>query len=119
MKITIYELLGLIKEGKAPNKIKYDNYEWYFTELDYSNHKLQQCLFCDYIENRCYLYECLNDEVEIIEEEKEILKWGELALKEIKTKTDYTIRDLQTYIEVLMETQNELIDVINNMRDKE
>ena len=25
MKITIYELLGLIKDGRAPEKIKYDN----------------------------------------------------------------------------------------------
>ena len=29
MKITIYELLGLIKDGKAPKKIKYENREYY------------------------------------------------------------------------------------------
>ena len=30
MKITVYELLGLIKDGKAPKKIKYCGhiYEW-------------------------------------------------------------------------------------------
>ena len=30
MKITIYELLGLIKEGKAPNHIRYNNEDWYW-----------------------------------------------------------------------------------------
>ena len=29
MKITIYELLGLIKDGKAPEKIKYNNGKLY------------------------------------------------------------------------------------------
>lgn len=30
MKITMYELLGLIKDGKAPKEIKYENfvYSW-------------------------------------------------------------------------------------------
>lgn len=30
MKITIYELLGLVKDGKAPKKIKYKNNIFYF-----------------------------------------------------------------------------------------
>lgn len=28
MKITIYDLLGLVKDGKAPKKIRYNNEVW-------------------------------------------------------------------------------------------
>ena len=51
--------------------------------------------------------------LEIIEEDKKIEKWGNGALEEIKTKKDYKINDIQLYIEILMETQNKLIDVVN------
>lgn len=44
MKVTIYELLGLVKDGKAPKKIRYNDNE----------------------------YLNLNDYVEIIEEDKKI-----------------------------------------------
>ena len=32
MKVTIYELLGMIKDGKIPKKIKYDNDIWEYIE---------------------------------------------------------------------------------------
>ena len=32
MKITFYELLGLVKDGKAPKKIKYNNIELEYSE---------------------------------------------------------------------------------------
>lgn len=74
MKITIYELLGLIKDGKAPMIIKYDNYIWRLrTE------------FNDYFNDDSYLFirgfdeyenakDFLDDEIEIIEEDKKIEK---------------------------------------------
>ena len=34
MKITLYELLGLIKDGKAPKKIKYDGTIYEYSEND-------------------------------------------------------------------------------------
>ena len=39
MKITIYELLGLIKDGKAPKKIMYKDKIWEFIQddVDYKN----------------------------------------------------------------------------------
>lgn len=69
MKITIYELLGLIKDDKAPKKIKYNNTiykyssvdEFYYTDSAWS-------LYREFPENG----NCLNDEVEILEEEKKI-----------------------------------------------
>ena len=65
MKITIYELLGLVKDGKAPKKIKYHNEILYFDDgtKDYYNdedmHSLFGCTGC-----------MLNDEVKILEEKK-------------------------------------------------
>lgn len=71
-----------------------------------------------------YLTDCidlftdLNNEVEIIKEPKKIEKWGEGALEEMEKCTDYTLEDLQKYIRILAETQNELIDEINNLKEK-
>lgn len=66
MKVTIYELLGMIKEDKAPNKIKYINSIWEYDE----NTK-------DYIHDDIWLIYSMNSiglterEVEIIEESQE------------------------------------------------
>ena len=69
MKITIYELLGMIKDGKAPKKIKFNNIYCYYREckneyVDYTNKPIIQW---DYV-----VMNSLNDEVEILEEEKKI-----------------------------------------------
>ena len=109
MKITIYELLGLIKEGKAPKKIKIDGYilklqenetYWKSKYID----KQGDSLFLDY-------HITLNDEVEIIEEEKEIKKfhYNNAIWEEQARDLDYMFKD----------KIDELIDLINDMRDKE
>ena len=68
MKITIYELLGMIKDGKAPKGVKSEGHYYTYNELEK-----------DYYEGMGYDYEYLikntpndrlNDEVEILEEEK-------------------------------------------------
>lgn len=66
MKITIYELLGMIKDGKAPKKIKFNNIYCYYREckneyVDYTNKPIIQW---DYV-----VMNSLNDKVEILEEE--------------------------------------------------
>lgn len=66
MKITIYELLGLVKDDKAPNKIKYINSIW---EYDKETK--------DYFHDDLWLIYSMNSrglierEVEIIEEKLE------------------------------------------------
>lgn len=67
--ITMYELLGLIKNGKAPKKIKYDGIIW---QADYA--------LGDYTDNCQWLFEkyfkersakgFINDEIEILEEKE-------------------------------------------------
>ena len=78
MKVTIYELLGMVKNGKAPKKIRYRemiyhiNYEYGDYESD-----IEEYRFVD-VKEHYYLFEdidmlkCLDDKVEILEEEKKI-----------------------------------------------
>ena len=65
MKITIYELLGMIKNGKAPKKIKYDNIIFEYDGVYYMAEHT-------YLDDYCDLSRVLNDKVEILEEEKKI-----------------------------------------------
>ncbi len=65
--ITMYELLGLVKDGKAPKKIKYINSIWEY------NKEIK-----DYLNDNLWLIRSMNSialierEVEILEEEKKI-----------------------------------------------
>ena len=78
MKITMYELLGMVKNGKAPKKVKYREmiYHICYEYGDYES-DIEEYRFADTKEHY-YLFEgidmlkCLNDEVEILEEEKKI-----------------------------------------------
>ena len=113
MKITIYELLGKVKDDN-----KTDIYVKYFNRISQKEETMwagkENIIFkLDQIIVK------LNDYVEIIEEPKKIEKWGEGALEEMEKCTDYTLEDLQKYIRILAETQNELIDEINNLKDND
>lgn len=61
MKTTIYELLGMIKEGKAPKKILFNDEEWEWYKFDYKN-KNSWDLFDEYV-----ITDILNNEVIILE----------------------------------------------------
>ena len=108
MKITIYELLGLVKDNKAPKKIKYDN-----LELEY-NEKCKD--YYEYYGESLFAYkfttcnDVLNNEVEIIEEDKKI------DFEEIEELTcneyDFETRTINS----LIKNQRKLIDEINNLK---
>ena len=67
--ISIYELLGLIKDGKAPKKIKYENREYYLYD-NKSYLSTDKTRFFDRIYfGEDYLRAELNNEVEILDEE--------------------------------------------------
>lgn len=81
--ITMYELLGLVKDGKAPKKVRYKNkiYEWKEYNVCYGKIMTKKGWVKElgYVaeENNTYFYlkhcyQDLNDEVEILEEEKKI-----------------------------------------------
>lgn len=70
MKVTMYELLGMVKDGKIPKKIKYDNDIWEYIEEKENYIKSNGAsLNWDYVA----LY-CLKEPVEILEEPKGIPK---------------------------------------------
>lgn len=127
MKITMYELLELVKDGKAPKKIKFKN-EIY----EYKNQIKDN--FIDYVGieketdvrfylssqiGNGYINDIFTDEVEIIEEPKKIEKisWGD---KE-SLAGEFTATGKQNILarrtEKLKSSLNELIDEINKLKE--
>lgn len=117
MKITMYELLGLVKDGKAPKKIKYGNVKLKYNEgcEDYYPY-YGEGLF-EYKFGNCKNF--LNDEVEIIEEDKKIEKI-KILIDEINMeyvandkgeKLSYSESDL-----IFADRINELIDEIKQLK---
>ena len=132
MKITMYELLGLVKDGKAPKKIKY-NGDIYFLEsdeifefftyktIDYNKfntdgERLGKALFLD----NCYMH--LYDEVEILDEEpkkiEKIEKYEDLDGHYFLNNRDKKIYIGCDEIDFMVDKFNELIDEINNLKEK-
>lgn len=71
MKVTVYELLGLVKDGKAPKEIKYDTMNYVFRNYDYKE------VHGELIDEQSSWLERIDfykfdEPVEILEEEKKI-----------------------------------------------
>lgn len=111
MKITIYELLGLVKDGKAPKKIKYEDEIWECSKEEYYSCKDGRILLGDLFFNY-KIQTFINDEVEIIEESKKI----EYEQIEELTCNDYDFE--KKTINSLIRNQKKLIDEINNLKEK-
>lgn len=107
MKITMYELLGLVKDGKAPKKIKYDGTIYEYSENGDFYYWEGLSLYREFVTNG----NCLDKEVEIIEEPKKI----EYEQIEELTCNEY---DFETKtINSLIKNQKKLIDEINNLKE--
>lgn len=106
MKITIYELLGLAKDGKAPQKIKYE-YSIYELTPEMNDYYCKNEM--RWFTNEINSLGVLNDYVEIIEEPKKIEK-----LPKNITDNACATRDQRTIANKI----NELIDEINNLKEK-
>lgn len=117
MKITMYELLGMVKDGKAPKTIKSEGHYYNYDELEK-----------DYYEGMGYDYEYLlantsvkglDDEIEIIEdtpkEEKKIPEklttWFSVETKQSK---ELNIEYANTNFENMYEKINEIIDYLKS-----
>lgn len=118
MKIIMYELLGLVKNGKAPKKIKYRDKIWqYVSTIIGTGYQYYSTFYEEWksLQNQVYLEECLNDEVEIIEEPKKIEK---ITVRE-KTlgfpNGEWTARNMDKAFAIKI---NELIDEINDLKEK-
>lgn len=109
MKITIYELLGLVKDGKAPKKIKYE-YSIYELTPEKDNYYCKNQM--KWFTNEINSLEVLNNEVKIIEEDKKI------SFEKIEELTCGTY-DFETQtINLLIKNQKRLIDEINKIKEK-
>lgn len=105
MKITIYELLGLVKDGKAPKKIKYDGTIYEYSENDDFYYWEGLSLYREFTTNG----NCLDKEVEIIEESKKIEKIN---------RNRYPGTDIDPLDDIL-DKLDELIDEINNLKEND
>ena len=106
--MKIIDVLNLIAKGEeVPKKIKYKNviyvYVDYFKWYQEENEANEWLYYGD--------MRFINDKVEIIEEEKEIEKLY-FSVYECERLEQTALDKIETKI-------NELIDVINDMRDKE
>ena len=118
--ISVYELLGLIKDGKAPKKIKYKGDTYIYAGDDYSiNDNREDWLITKY---DYFLTIFLTEEVEILEEDK-------LIIEKIDTTIENTLFTMECYtgipeqaqdwnFKVLKNKLNEVIDYINRREDK-
>ena len=106
MKITIYKLLGLVKDGKAPKKIRYDGTIYEYSENDDFYYCKGFSLYREFTTNG----NCLDNEVEIIEEPKKI----EYEQIEELTCNEYDFE--KKTINSLIKNQRKLIDEINNLK---
>lgn len=113
--ITVYELLGLIKDGNAPKKIKHKGDTYIYAGDDYSiNDNREDWLITKY---NYFLTDFLNEEVEILEENKPIIE-------KIDTTTENTLFTMECFtgipekaqdwnFNILKDKLNEVIDYIN------
>lgn len=127
MKITMYELLGLVKDGKQPKKIKYSSCIMIY-DVDENDYRTPEKDYYDadaktykYLTDCIDLFTDLNDEVEIIEEPKKIEKIKSNGDEFYCDYTDTWISKDKTdaYCEYLMNKTNELIDEINNLKEND
>lgn len=116
MKITLYELLGLIKDNKAPKKIRCFGHDYEFSisdeGIDYIeiDKEAGERYLTDVIGEN-YLSSIFSTTVEIIEEEKEI---EELDLGEARSNGEYIISINDKKIQ---DKINELVREINKLKN--
>ena len=125
MKITIYELLGLFKDGKeVPKKFKYDNLVF---ELDKSGMYIDED--GDYLTaSICNDFSNLDNEIEILDEEEEFIDIEEIVLNNdgriISSYADAThyvttnIKDREIYIKLINQIIKNQKLIINKLKEE-
>lgn len=124
-KITLYELLGLVKDGQAPKKIKVtghiyefdEEYGFYYTKSEKNNLNYALGGLSDEIN---LVVNAFNKNVEIIEEKK----IEKITLLNNGSPNSYAIYDengtkcaLTKHSKVMVDKINEIIDVINKLKE--
>ena len=130
MKITIYELLGLVKDGKAPKKIRItgniyefdENYNFYITEDKNNGFKVVLGGLNSEIN---LLANAFNENVEILEEEKKIPEKLDIRQeKNIKNNWKWKVYgkehsyNISTPQKIIVDKLNEVIDYLKSKGDE-
>ena len=112
MKIKIIDLLNKIANGKEmPKTIRW--YDKFYNDYDEISNNYKAFVY-EKLKNEVWN---LNDEVEIIEEQKKIKKL-DLNYKDIIYGTDFK-EQILSYCDNLQYKINELIDEINNLKEND
>lgn len=126
MEITIYELLGMVKDGKGPKRIMYNNIVWEYIEIerDYRSKHNAELFFNDEI-NNTWIMTHLNTKVEILEEEKKIPEklpyYSMEKIQKAKNKDEWReerITLLEKRVNDLHIEMNDLIDYLESKGDE-
>lgn len=116
MKITMYELLGMLKDGKAPKRIKQTFDDGFKEEYILDNEGWFETLDGTTKMN-IFKIDRLNSIVEIIEEDKKIEKLEKFDIQGLET-SGYSMTQAEYLLEEGIQDNrnkiNELIDYINN-----
>ena len=123
--ITIYELLGLIKDEKAPKKIKYNNRTYEFKEIEEgTGYVYESGIVKIWLSNEIEfdISRCLNEKVEILEENKPIIEKINIeqdSSKHFYIKNEYGTKcSLTKHSKIIADKLNKVIDYINRKEDK-
>lgn len=129
MKITLYELLGLVKDGKAPKKIKFRNeiYEYknniedgFIDYVGIEKETNERFYLSSNIGNN-YISDIFTDEVEIIEEPKKIERIEMYQDEEghyFLNKQDRKVYVNCDEMDFMVDKFNELIEEIEKLKGK-
>lgn len=115
--MKVIDLLNKIANGEeVPKEIKYDGLKWNFEEdkLYYSDNI--------WLDDYCNLSQCLNDEVEIIGEDKKIEKIKILNCDNYVKKENYetilTMQEIALDIQTLRHKLDEIIDYLEEKNNE-
>ena len=129
MKITMYELLGLVKDGKAPKKIKFRNEIYEYINniedsiIDYEGieKETSERFYLSSHIGKNYISDIFTDEVEIIDKpktiEKILISMDDNSMPFVGNSQYKRLSYSET--DLMMATKiNELIDEINKLKEK-
>ena len=113
--MKIIDLLNKIANGEeVPKYIKYEDNIYEFDTMmgDYYSYKIKKWFSDKYCDGRS-LRGCLNDEVEIIEEEKKIPEKLDQTLNRVQIGDDYYRYIMENRFKI-----NEIIDYLDYLKSK-
>ena len=99
--ITIYELMGLIKDGKAPYEIIYQGEKYFIDSLENFYRAMDTTPLFKRIFDNYNDYDALQEKVEIIKENDE---WKDI--EEIDNSVDDTLLNIECFTEIHEKAQD-------------